>query len=257
MRRCPACGLRFLAEIDPADSHALYHADYFHAYDGGDYEASEPQRRREARVRLEWMRAWAKPPGRLLEVGAAAGYFLDEARRAGFEPVGVEPAADLARKAASRFQVPVHAAFLPGVELPAANFDVVCAWHVVEHIPEPLPALEALRAAAAPSGHLFIEVPNADGVIARRQGAAWPPLGLPHHVGQYGPSSLSALLARARFEIVALDTVPFWEYGHRRGPGAIWRLARAAAVSARARKPLGGSHPSAHDLLRIVARPGS
>ncbi len=255
MRRCPECGLRFLAGADAASSRNLYDTDYFHGYDGGDYEASEPQRRTEARVRLRWMQGWVTPPGRLLEIGAAAGYFLDEARATGFVPVGVEPVGALANAAAARFRVPVHVAFLPDVELPEQAFDVICAWHVVEHIPDPLPALQALRTAAKPEAHVFIEVPNADGVIARRQGTDWAPLGLPHHVGQYGPRTLSALLQRAGFKVVSIDTVPFWLYGRLRRPVPLWRTARAAAVSLRARILLGGPHPTAHDLLRVVARP--
>jgi SAM-dependent methyltransferase len=254
MHRCPACGMRFLADVDAENARRLYDVDYFHDYEGGDYEASEPQRRHEARVRLQWMRTWARPPARLLEIGAAAGYFLDEARQAGFDPVGVEPVPALATSATERFEVPVLAAFLPGVELPELTFEVVCAWHVVEHIPDPLAALEALRAAAKLGGHLFIEVPNADSAIASRQGASWKPLALPHHVGQYGPTSLSALLTRAGFEVVSVDTVPFWIYAPVHVPAPLWRLARAAAVSVRARELLGGPHRIAHDLLRVVAR---
>jgi SAM-dependent methyltransferase len=254
MHRCPACGMRFLADVDSENARGLYDADYFHDYEGGDYEASEPQRRHEGRVRLRWMRTWVRPPARLLEIGAAAGYFLDEARQAGFEPVGVEPVPALAARAAARFEVPVHAAFLPGVELPELIFDVVCAWHVVEHIPDPLPALKALRTAAKLGAHLFVEVPNADSAIARRQGPSWKPLGLPHHVAQYGPTSLSALLARAGFEVVSVDTVPFWIYALPHVAAPLWRIARAAAVSVRARELLGGPHPIAHDLLRVVAK---
>jgi SAM-dependent methyltransferase len=255
MHRCPACGMRFLAHVTPVNTRGLYDAGYFQKYEGGDYEASEPQRRREARLRLKWMRAWTGPPARLLEIGSAAGYFLDEARRDGFDPVGVEPAASVAEKAAARFDIRVHTAFLSDVELPEQAFDVVCAWHVIEHIPDPLPALNVIRAAAKRDAHLFVEVPNADGAIARRQGSSWQPLGLPHHVGQYGPTSISALFERAGFEVVSVDTVPFWLYARPHIPASLWRIARAAVVSVRAGAVLRGPHPIAHDLLRVVARP--
>ena len=68
------------SEVDPA----LYGDAYFAAYAGGDYLAEEAQRRRESRRRLDLLARTTPPPARLLEVGAAAGFLLDEARRRGY-----------------------------------------------------------------------------------------------------------------------------------------------------------------------------
>lgn len=250
LARCPRCRFMFLLRA-AGSAAALYDDGYFAAYAGGDYRDSEAQRRHESRLRLDWIARWAPPPARLLEIGAAAGYFLDEARERGYATAGVEVSPSMAAHARDALGLDVAADRVETASLPERAYDLVCAWHVVEHLPEPVRAVERLRAALAPGGHLAIEVPNAASALARRMGASWPALDLPHHVGHHGPRSLRTLLERAGLRVVALDTLPFGSYD-RRGPAV--RAARAGLDSVRARKPLPpGPHPTEHELLRAVA----
>lgn len=247
--RCESCTFVALAgEIDPA----LYGDDYFAAYAGGDYLAEEPQRRRESRIRLDLLARVEPAPGRLLEIGAASGFFLDEARTHGYEGVGVEPNDAMAAHARDALGLDVRTGRLEEVALADASFDAACAFHVVEHLDAPLDALRAVHSALRPGGHLLIEVPNAQSAAARRLGAAWQPLDLPYHVGHHGPRSLRTLLERAGFDVLRVDTVPFALYAAR---GRAELLARGAVEAARARRLLpAGPHPSGHQLLRAVAR---
>lgn len=255
--RCPSCGLRFQPSRSAEELRHLYGGEYFEEYPGADapYGANVADRRHEARIRLRYVQRRVAG-GRLLEIGAAEGYFLELAGDAGFDAFGVEPAEEAAAVGRQRADLKIATGFVEEVELPAAPFDVACAWHVLEHISEPMAALQRIRRALAGSGLLFLEVPNADGVLARRGGASWPPLQPEHHVGQYGPRSLSALLARAGFEVEDVRTVPFFHYVR---PGARLRptmLAAHARQSARLRTLPFAGHPTKHDLLRAVARAG-
>jgi SAM-dependent methyltransferase len=247
--RCESCGFTHLSgAVDPD----LYADDYFAAYAGGDYLAEEPQRRRESRVRLDLLAKVAPPPGHLLEIGAAAGFFLAEARERGYDGVGVEPNDAMAGHAREALGLDVRTGLLGEVALEAGAFDAACAFHVVEHLDAPLEALRAVRDAVRPGGHLLVEVPNAESAAARRKGAAWPPLDLPYHVGHHGPRSLRTLLERAGFQVLLLDTVPFALYGAASRAG---RLVRGLAEAARSGAFLpAGPHPSGHQLLRAVAR---
>jgi SAM-dependent methyltransferase len=245
---CPACGLAFQPERAREELRALYRDSYFADYEGGDYAEAESARRREASVRLRFVEQYAEG-GRLLELGCAAGYFLAEARAAGFEVAGVEASATMARLARERFGVAVEAGFVDEIALPAATYDVVCAWHVLEHIPEPLVDLQRLHRCLRPGGLLFVEVPNFASVRARREGVRWRPLDLSHHVVQFSPDALAALLRSAGFELCAVDTVPFAVY---RPP------LRALAAHARQGMILRGwplgADPVKHELVRAVAR---
>jgi SAM-dependent methyltransferase len=249
LERCTRCGFTFLVgDVDPD----LYADGYFEAYRGGDYRAAEPQRRRESRRRLDLLARVTSQPGLVLEVGAAAGYFLDEARSRGYEGFGIEPNDAMAAHAREVLELDVRTGVLGAVPLAPASFDVACAFHVVEHLGAPRAALRSVRDALRPGGHLFIEVPNAESAAARRRAGAWAALDLPYHVGHYGPRSLRALLERTGFEVLLIDTVPFALYGARTRADL---LLRGLAEAARARAVLpAGPHAHGHQLLRAVAR---
>jgi 2-polyprenyl-3-methyl-5-hydroxy-6-metoxy-1,4-benzoquinol methylase len=141
-------------------------------------------------------------------------------------------------------------------DLPPApgSLDVASLWHVLEHIPDPLASLTRLRADLRPAGHVFVEVPNAESVAARRAGAGWHAAEVVHHVSQFGPRSLRALVERAGFHVLDLHTFPFTGYYHplRRLRVRDWPGYAALARDVRA-NPL-GRHPWRHELLRLAAR---
>lgn len=250
--RCRSCDFAFLPATP---EEGLYDERYFADYDGEDYLAAEPQRRFESRRRLDLLARHLPPPARLLEIGAAAGFFLDEARERGYEGVGLELNEEMAAHAREALGLDLRTGRIEDAGPAEGAFDVACAFHVVEHLPAPVEAVSALRAALRPGGIVLIEVPNAGSEVARRQGSDWPALKLPHHLGQYGPRSMAALIDAAGLETVAIDSVPIAHYA---APGPLGAPVRAAvavreAVRARAAVPP-WRHPSGHQLLRAVAR---
>jgi 2-polyprenyl-3-methyl-5-hydroxy-6-metoxy-1,4-benzoquinol methylase len=232
---------------DAAELRDLYDEEYFDEFDltGRDTKAD---RGFEAAVRVRLIRCY-RDSGRLLEIGAAAGHFLNAARAAGFDPLGIEPSEAIAEAARKRFGVEIITGGVEEVELEPGSFDVACAWHVLEHIADPLPTLVRVLPALRPGAHLFVEVPNFGSVRARRERAAWPSLHLRHHVGQYTPSAIAALLARAGLVDVSTVTVPFAVY--KRSLRAILSYGKHASIL---RGWPVGPHPWKHELLRAVAR---
>jgi SAM-dependent methyltransferase len=253
LSRCGACGFVFVPGSTVEQTAALYDEEYFDDYGPpGGYD-DEDQRRHEARLRVRWLRDHLRT-GRVLELGSAAGYFLDELRTAGFVVLGIEPGASIGRRSAERFGLPITIGTVESAELPPASLDAVCAFHVLEHIAEPAGVLTRLRAALRPGGLLLFEVPNIESVIARRQGAAWPKLEMPYHVAHYGPATLGALLEGSGLEIVQLETFPAVGYRPLRDslrPRPLaGQLRDLALLRANPRAP----HPTGHELLRAVAR---
>src|SRR4051794_7499750 len=158
LQQCPACGLVF---GDLGDVHDLYVGETYLAEYGGGAVSDEPEPRRdeEARVRVELVRS-VVPGGRLLEVGSAGGHFLAAAREAGYDVLGIEPSGAGAEAARRRFGLEVREGFVEEIALPAESFDAIASFHVLEHIPDPLPALERLHSWLKPGGALVLEVPN-------------------------------------------------------------------------------------------------
>ena len=83
---CRSCGLA--RSVPPVDEDDL--ANLCRQVEDPDYLISEAERRASFREALEEMGRY-HPPGRLLEVGSAAGLFLEEARRRGWDAVGLGP----------------------------------------------------------------------------------------------------------------------------------------------------------------------
>jgi 2-polyprenyl-3-methyl-5-hydroxy-6-metoxy-1,4-benzoquinol methylase len=256
--RCDACGLLFAPDRGSAEAEsALYDAGYFAEYPGGeDYESDDDQRRFEAGVRLPFVRR-QRPSGRLLEIGAAAGHFLRAAADAGYDVVGIEPAAEVAARGAAREGVDLRPGLLETADLPEGAFDVVCAWHVLEHIPEPRGAVERMAALLAPGGALCLEVPNVTSALSERDGEQWFHLDPRHHVNQFTPAALRGLLERSGLQVTMIGTVSALRYLrparalHPRGLAAM--VKETLAVGA---PPFRG-HPNRHELLRMAAhKPG-
>ena len=90
----------------------------------------------------------------------------------GWQVAGVEVDEAAAGKA-RRFSPRVHAGDLLAAPFAAGEFDCVTAFHVLEHVPDPVGAVRRMLGWLAPGGLLVIEVPNAGGLGARLFGRAW------------------------------------------------------------------------------------
>jgi SAM-dependent methyltransferase len=134
--------------------------------------------------------------GRLLDVGCASGRFLRQMKEIGWQVAGIEFDELAARKARDITPDvfvgdPMDAPFLPG------RFDVVTAFHVIEHLPAPLGTLRRMLEWLAPGGMAIVEVPNVAGVGGRAFGRYWSGLDFPRHLTHFTPETMGAMVERA------------------------------------------------------------
>lgn len=163
--------------------------------------ANEPKRtplraRLVAWLGLESRRLPSGPPGHLIEIGCAAGAFMEKARRCGWHVAGIEFSEAAAREARLR-GFPVQCASVETAEPPPGRVDVIAAWMVVEHLHEPVVALREMRKWIKPSGYFIASVPDASAIERRVFGKRWYALQLPTHLFHYTPSTLRRVLAEA------------------------------------------------------------
>ena len=138
--------------------------------------------------------------------------------------------------------------------MPAGPFDVVCAFHVLEHVVDPWTFLARTREVLEPHGHLALEVPNITSARARRDGPLWFNLAPEHHCWHFSPATLGRLLGESEFAVVRWDTLYPRAYFRKR---SLLRRSDLAAYLADVRcTPLMFRAPAdAGDYLRVFARP--
>jgi SAM-dependent methyltransferase len=145
-----------------------------------------------------------RPGGRLLDVGAGTGVFLNEMRRYGaWDVKGVELNEAAAEQGRTKFGLDVFRGQVEDAPWPAGSFDVVTLWDVLEHLPDPRGALGRIRTLLSEEGYLICSVPNGGSLDARLFGRYWIGLDAPRHMSVFNLKSLRRLLGETGFELEA------------------------------------------------------
>jgi SAM-dependent methyltransferase len=202
--RCEGCGTGYTIVTLPTDAQDLFDERVYRGY----FKRAE-QWRHEARKRLRWLLETVHP-GRLLEIGCAGGFFVETARLAGIDARGVELSPKAARYARTQLGLPVHVG--PFEELASPEqFEAICAFHVLEHVDEPIRFLLHASERLERNGTLALEVPNIASARARSDGSAWAGLQVDRHRWHFSPPALAKLVEALGFSVRRLDTVsPRW-----------------------------------------------
>jgi len=119
--------------------------DYF------DFIGGEKYLRMTAQGRLSRIGKF-KPKGTLLEVASAAGFFLVEAKNAGYDVQGIEISEPMAEYATKRWKVPVTGKPVEEVGLPDEHFDVIASWGVMTILKSPVDVIRKFYRALKPRG---------------------------------------------------------------------------------------------------------
>ena len=184
-------------QIEPLGSETLqevYGPGYFHGANSGFSEQGY------ARVHATWLhwmpalRGWAGSGARLLDLGCAYGFLVEEARSAGFEAFGLDgshfalaQAAGTAPAAAGRL-LGGRAECLPFAD---GSVDVVTAFDLVEHLPDPRLLVREVARVLRPGGFFVAATP--DPLLFDREE--------PTHLSEHVPSWWVHELEAAGFEV--------------------------------------------------------
>jgi SAM-dependent methyltransferase len=208
--RCKGCGLMRTDPRPTLEGIGFYYPPDYRPYltTRADSAAAAPQVRRDGPIRRV-ARRLLRPvnhelppssPGRMLEIGCGSGSFLHEMARQGWEVEGIEPSPE-AGAAAQALGYPVHIGPLETAHEPQAPYDLIVGWMVLEHLHQPVAALERLARWSTRDGWLVASVPDASSWEFRLFGDAWYALHLPGHLYHYTPRTLGLVLARAGWRL--------------------------------------------------------
>ena len=203
--RCSTCGLVYVTPRLSPDAllEEIYDESYWKSDSPkvrgyADYSAERAFYERTFRIRAKFVRRFAAPPGKVLDVGCAAGYYLSTAREDGWECAGVEPSRPIAETARKNLPgVEIFTGLLEDAPFEKETFDLVTLWDVVEHTPDPVSFLRAAASMVKPGGILVLETQNVDSLFARILGRKWQHYKHSEHLFHFSPYTLRRLLEDA------------------------------------------------------------
>lgn len=195
LRLCPRCGLVWNAAFDEAL------VDYTPAYENSLHWSPTFQRYAQALARR--LVATHALSGRVvMEIGCGHGDFLAMLCEAGARRgLGYDPSVDAgdALPAGVTIEPRYYRSTDPGV-----TADLVCARHVLEHVPDPLGLLTQLGGVRPADGRalaVYVEVPNAEFVLS--PAGMWDLIY--QHVTYFSPAALHRLVQQAGFAVARLE----------------------------------------------------
>ena len=206
--RCKECGLGS-AEAPRFDPEHYYSAEYFsgqHKDGYSDYLGAKTVLRREFSHTTRFIHG-LKGNGRLIEIGCAYGFFLDEAQQY-YEVSGIELAEDAAAYCRQRgLNVVTGVANETNLEL-LGPADVIVLLDVIEHLPDPRETLRRCSAKLEPGGVMLITTGDFGSPLARLMRSRWRLMTPPQHLWFFTIDSMRCLANAAGLTVECLDHPP-------------------------------------------------
>ncbi|MEQ9402302.1 MAG: class I SAM-dependent methyltransferase [Cyclobacteriaceae bacterium] len=145
--------------------------------------------------------------GMVLDYGCGTGDFLKECETKGWLSKGVEPD-NQARKIAIEKTSGTIVRSVDELKVDK-EFDVITAWHVVEHISDLKGTIRKLRKNLKKGGYLIVAVPNAKSADANYYKEYWAAYDVPRHLYHFTKSSFTHLAKSLQFSIIQTEPMKF------------------------------------------------
>ncbi len=201
--KCGNCKLIFIYPPlkNPPD---VYSKAYFSGAEAGfgyvDYDADKEPMVSTFNRYLDIISNLGFKKGKLLDIGAATGFFMGLTKARGFEVTGVE-LSNFATEMARNKGLNVVAGKLEDGKFPEGYFDVITMLDVVEHLTSPEEDLLEVKRILKKGGLLVINTPDASSLWARVLGKYWQLIIPPEHVNYFSPNNLSQYLKGLGFKV--------------------------------------------------------
>ncbi len=207
--RCNHCQSIFVWPL-PKDYSGIYSEDYFAGATKGhgyvNYDEDKAAMSEVFERYLDKIERGSPQKGTLLDVGAATGYFLDLAKKRGWNVVGVE-ISEHAAGIGRRKGLDIKTGTIENTGFSPDSFEAITLWDVIEHVPAPKETLKLCRRLLKTGGLIAINTPDAGSLTAKILGKHWPLLVPPEHLIIFSKKILISTLEESGFQISTVTKI--------------------------------------------------
>jgi 2-polyprenyl-3-methyl-5-hydroxy-6-metoxy-1,4-benzoquinol methylase len=165
---------------------------------------------------------------RLLDIGSGSGKLVRFLRARGVDAHGIEPSRALFDRFLSGDAAFTHATLDDLHSSITRRFDIVTAFDVIEHVPDPLGFLRGVATVLRPDGVFFASTPDVDSLPARAFGRRWH-FYHAYHLSYFAPRTFARAAANH-----GLDMCEWHHRGRLRSAGYMVRYVMEFIASIRA-----------------------
>jgi len=203
---CLNCDVRFNEKI-PANLDDIYDDENYVVHSKEDSDGHFNYRKRRfgfERVHILETYCGDLKEKRMLDVGCGTGFFISAAKEKckyvyGSEFSDIRRAEAVQRTGLAVFSQPLD-------ELPERDMDIITAFDLLEHIPEPIPFMRSVDDLLKPGGFVFLYVPNFDSFSMKVMRENSPTVDSTEHVLFYNQKSLEFIAKAFGYRIVHTET---------------------------------------------------
>lgn len=201
-RKCARCGLVYISPRPTFDEILnIYGHDQAHV-PAEAHLSGEFAKRLYARHNLSLIKKYVRR-GAILDIGAGAGFFLDEARRAGFDPFAIEFNPAQADFIDDTLKIPCAREPLSPTLFDGRKFDVIYHCDVISHFYDPIAEFKKMHAQLNEGGWVIFETGNI-GDIDLKHYRHFEKFQYPDHLFFFGEDNLKQLLEMTGFEFAGI-----------------------------------------------------
>lgn len=212
--KCKSCGLTYVKQdMSLEELKQNYNKGYFFGakkFGYKNYIEAKDTRMKKFQGRLTKIENMKKK-GRILDVGCATGFFLEVARRNGWEVFGVELSEYACNYAKKKFGINIYNCDLAQADFPKDYFDVITMWDTIEHLSNPMDNLREAYRTLKKGGILAITTGDVANLNAKIFGKNWVIYSPPYHLYYFSRKTLKNALSKMGFSIIKISNrgLPF------------------------------------------------
>lgn len=209
LNKCVKCSLLYTnPRLKKKNINDLYDFTYFnntisHCFGYSDYLADEKKIRKTFIRRIEVIGNYFPDKGTLLDLGCAAGFFVDEAKKRGWSAEGVELSSFMANYAKDKFSLNVTNVDIEKYKFVKNRYDLITMWDTIEHLTDPLNLFKKINLSLKKKGMIVFSTPDVGSFPARITGNSWIGFKLSdEHLTYFSKNTIKTLCDLTGFEII-------------------------------------------------------